>query len=127
MRRNHEAMTWRTWSHQFISLEKFDHQVLRQPKTEDYSVGDMTWLGQFEDLPETQMETDAGRLITFGNIMRTSWLSPDATVQSSWDAGVNDRIRLVYPTDMSGQEYTIVEHARDNDLFSTLYVQRYIE
>ena len=120
-------MNHRLWTHQFVSLSKFDNQVLRQPMVEDYSVGDMTWLGQFEDLPETQIETDAGRLITFGNIMRTSWLSPDSTVQEPWNAGVNDRIRMIYPADMSGQVYSIVEHAQDNDWFSTLYMQRYIE
>jgi len=83
------------WTHQFISLTKYDVQVLRQPMVADYSVGDMTWLGQFEDMPETQMETDAGQLITFGNTMRTSWMTPDASVQQPWNAGVNDRIRMV--------------------------------
>jgi len=127
MRSNHRAMNYRMWTHGFISLSRSDNQVLRQPKTSDYNVGDMTWLGQFEDLPETQMETDAGRLITFGNTMRTSWMSADTSVQQPWDAGVGDRIRMMYPSDMSGQEYTIVEHARDNSWFSTLYVLRYIE
>lgn len=115
MRTNIRPLHPRVWSHRFRVLKKVDYRTVgdRQPRTEDYAQHPTEWDGMLSNEPLAVVSEVFGRVIE--NVNRLITQPPeDCTVLPL----PNDRVRFTYPADMSGLDYTVVEQAEANQMYS---------
>jgi len=118
MRTNARSLHPRIWTHKFQLLKLAPQTADRQPLVPDFTVCSEVWDAMLETVPETEMVSQTGKMVRWPNIIYCQM--SDATTT----AAVSDRIRLTYPIDQSGTEWTIEGLGESNDMFMTFDLTR---
>ena len=118
MRTNARSLHPHIWTHKFQLLKRAPQTADRQPLVPDFTLSSEVWDAMLETVPETELVSQTGKMVRWPNVLYCQMF--DATTM----AAVSDRIRMIFPPDQSGIEWTIEGLGESNDMFFTFDLTR---